>query len=184
MNVVTQFASETASESGGIFGALGIDWRLLIFQIIGFLIVVFVMGKFIFPVLNESIEKREAAINEAADMADKARKDALEAEERIAKELASARKQAADTIEIAHKEAAAMITDAEEKAAKKSDHIIKQAEARLQTDIAEARKTLKTETAELVALATGKIVREKVDAKKDAGLIKEALATSDSQEAK
>ncbi len=136
MNIVTQFASEAASSNEGIFQALGIDWRLLIFQIVGFLIVVFVMGKFIFPVLNKSIEKREAAINEAADMADKARKDALEAEERIAKELEEARKQAADTIEIAHKEAAAMITDAEEKAAKKSDHIIKQAEARLQTAIA------------------------------------------------
>ena len=175
MNIVTQFASEAASSNDGIFAALGIDWRLLIFQIVGFLIVVFVMGKFIFPVLNKSIEKREAAIRESANMADKARKDALEAEERIAKELEEARKQAADTIEIAHKEAAAMVADAEEKAAKKSDHIIKQAEARLQTDIAEARKALKTETAELVALATGKIVREKVDAKKDASLIKEAL---------
>ena len=175
MNVVTQFASETASSNEGIFQALGIDWRLLIFQIIGFLIVVFVMGKFIFPVLNKSIDQREAAIRESADMADKARKDALEAEERIARELEEARRQAAEPIEIAHKEAAAMITDAEEKAAKKSDHIIKQAEARLQTDIAEARKTLKTETAELVALATGKIVREKVDAKKDASLIKEAI---------
>lgn len=176
MNVLTQFASEASSgESGGIFGALGIDWRLLVFQIIGFLIVVFVMGKFIFPVLNKSIEKREAAINEAADMADKARKDALEAEANIAKELEAARKQAQETIEIAHKEAAVMIEEAEAKAAKKSDHMIKQAEARLAQDISEARDALKRDTAELVALATGKIVREKVDAKKDASLIRDAL---------
>lgn len=174
MNVVTQFASEQAA-SGGIFEALGIDWRLLVFQIVGFLIVVFVMGKFIFPVLNKSIEKREAAIRESADLADKARKDAIEAEAKIASDLEEARKQAADTIEIAHKEAAAMVEEAEEKAAKRADHMLATAEARLSQETTKAREALRQETTELVALATGKILNEKVDAKKDAGLISGAL---------
>jgi F-type H+-transporting ATPase subunit b len=180
MNVVTQFASESAS--GGVLGALGIDWRMLIFQIIGFAILVVLMGKYVFPVLNKSIEKREAAIRESADLADKARQDALAAEAKIAKDLEAARKQAQETIEIAHKEAVAMVEDAEKKAVKRADHIIAQAEARLVQETTKAREALRHDATELVALATGKVLSEKVDASKDAGLIKKALDKA--QEAK
>lgn len=176
-------AHETAEKSD-IFSSLGIDWTLLVIQIIAFLILVAILAKFVYPVLVRAIDKREADIEASARAAEQARADAAASEERVEKLLETARKDAAAVVETAHKEAAAMIAEAEEKAAKKSDHMIKQAEARLQTDIAEARQALKTETAELVALATSKIVREKVDAKKDAGLIRSALLSSTSKEAK
>ncbi|TAH31895.1 ATP synthase F0 subunit B [Candidatus Saccharibacteria bacterium] len=167
-------AAETA-EKKSILDSLGIDWTLLIIQIIAFLILVAILAKFVYPILVRAIDKREADIEASAEAADQARADAAASEERVQKLLDEARKDAAAIIETAHKESAAMVTEAEEKAAKKSDHMIKQAEARLQTDIADARRALRTETAELVAMATGKIIREKVDAHKDANLIKQAL---------
>lgn len=172
--IVASTAQET-TEQKDIFSSLGIDWTLLIIQIIAFLILVAVLAKFVYPILVRAIDKREADIEASAKAAEQARADAAASEERVEKLLAEARKDAAGIIETAHKESAAMVAEAEEKAAKKSDHMIKQAEARLKNDIAEARQALKSETAELVALATSKIVREKIDAKKDAGLIREFL---------
>lgn len=183
--LLTQLATAPVeAEQNDIFSSLGIDWTLLIIQIIAFLILVAVLAKFVYPILVRAIDKREADIEASAKAAEQARADAAASEERVEKLLAEARKDATAIIETAHKESAAMVADAEEKAAKKSDHLIKQAEARLKTDIAEARQALKSETAELVALATSKIVREKVDARKDAALIRESLSSSAKGEAK
>lgn len=171
---VTQLG-QAAAGSPDLFQALGIDGRMLIFQIIGFLVLVLFMGKFVFPVLNKSIDKREAAIRDSVKAAEKARNDAAEAEKRIQKQLDDAKKQAADAIAVAQKEADAMLVSAEEKAKKRADHIVSQAESRMEQEIIAARKALRSETAELVALATEKVLSQKVDAKTDAKLIEQAI---------
>jgi len=173
---VTQFG-EAAAAAGNpdLFQALGIDLRMLVFQVIGFLVLVFFMGKFVFPILNKSIDKREAAIRDSVNAAEKARADAAEAEKRIQEQMDQAKKQAADAIEVAHKEANAMLTSAEEKAKKRADHIIAQAESRMEQEVAAARKELRSETAQLVVQATEKVLGQKVDAKSDAKLIETAI---------
>lgn len=170
---VTQFSA--AAGSPDLFQALGIDVRMLIFQIIGFLVLVFFMGKFVFPILNKSIDQREAAIRDSVKAAEKARTDAAEAEKRIQEQLDEAKKQAADAIEVAQKEAAALLVTAEEKAQKRADHIVEQAESRMKQEIIAARKELRSEAADLVALATEKVLNQKVDAKADAKLIESAI---------
>lgn len=171
---VTQF-SEAAAGNANLFQALGIDLRMLVFQIIGFLVLVFFMGKFVFPVLSKSIDKREAAIRDSVKAAEKARVDAAAAEKRIQEQLETAKKQAADAIEVAHKEANAMLVSAEEKAKKRADHIIAQAESRMEQEITAARRELRSETAQLVVMATEKVLSQKVDAKIDAKLIDSAI---------
>ncbi len=167
-------AAETA-EKKSILDSLGIDWTLLIIQIIAFLILVAILAKFVYPILVRAIDKREADIEASAKLAEQARADAAASEGRVQKLLDEARKDAAAIIETAHKESAAMVTEAEEKAAKRSDHMLKQAEARLQTDIAEAREALKKDTLELVALATEKVAGEAVSQQVDERLIKSAV---------
>jgi F-type H+-transporting ATPase subunit b len=78
-----------------------------------------------------------------------------------------------------HKEAAKMVEEAEEKAAKRAEHIVKEASASMEHELNKARTALKQETAQLVAEATGVILKEKVDAKKNAELISKALKGSE-----
>ena len=68
-----------------------------------------------------------------------------------------------------------MITEAEDKAKARAEHVVKDARAQLDVDVRKAREALKKQTVELVALATEKIVKEKLDERKDASLIKDAL---------
>jgi len=177
-HIVTQFG-EAAASGGNLFQALGIDARMLIFQIIGFLVLVFFMGKFVFPILNKSIDKREAAIRESANAVEKARADAAEAEKRIQKQLDEAKQQAADAIDVAHKEAAALLAAAEEKAKKRADHIVETAHARLEQDEQAARESLRKEVKHLVADATETIIKQKLDSKGDAAVIESAIASQE-----
>lgn len=159
----------------GLLEALGINGKLLLEQSIAFLILVAILAKFVYPALVKAIDSRrdqiEAGMKEAKEAA-----EALEkAEAKVADLLAEARKEADGIIARSQKEAAAQVAEAEEKAKTRADQIVKDARAQLETDVAKARQALKKDTIELVALATEKVVKEKIDPKKDASLITEAL---------
>ena len=76
-----------------------------------------------------------------------------------------------------------MVAEAEEKAKARAEQIVNDARAQLATDVAKAREALKAETIKLVAVATEQVIGEKLDAGKDAGLIKNALAAEKGQKA-
>jgi F-type H+-transporting ATPase subunit b len=176
MNALTYFAAETQGSKPGLFEALGIDWKLLILQIVAFLVLVWALRKFVYPVLIKSIDERQATIDKSLQDA-KATHDALEqAETRVDELLANARKEADGIVSRSQQEAAAMVAEAEERARERSERIVADARVQIDADISAARRALKQETAKLVAQATGALLHEKVDSTKDAQLIERALA--------
>lgn len=174
-NVTYMAASTVAEEEATLFSALGIDWQVLILQTVAFLVLVWFLGKFVYPHLVKAIDKREKAIEDSVKAAAETEKRAEEAQKDVEALLVNARKEASAIVETAKKESAAKVEEAEKKAHKRADRIIEDARAQLDQDIAAARKELRKETTELVALATEKIVREKVDAKRDSSLIDAAI---------
>jgi len=168
-------ATEEAAGNDSLFGALGIDWRTLVLQVIAFGILVWILGKFVYPHLIGAIDRREKAIEESVAAANEAEAKAEETQKEVEKLFKDARAESAAIVDTAHKEAANMVKEAEDKAKKRADQIVQDARAQLDQDILKARAELRNETTELVALATEKIVREKVDPKKDKSLIETAL---------
>jgi len=164
-----------ASSNPGLLQALGIDGKLLVEQALAFLILLAVLAKFVYPALIKSIDTRRSQIEAGVEEAKEAAAALERAEAKVADMLAVARREADDIIERSHKESTAMVADAEEKAKTRADQIVKDARAQLDIDIAKARAALKKDTIELVALATEKVVNEKLDAHKDASLISKAL---------
>jgi F-type H+-transporting ATPase subunit b len=170
---VTQFAA--SGSNGDILGALGIDVRVLVLQTVAFLILLFVLGKWVYPIFIKAIDDRQAAIEAGMKASQEAQKQAEVAEAKVAKELEEARKQADDILAATHKEANVMLTEAEEKAAKRATHIVDEAKADMQNQLESARRELKSETRKLVAEATEQIIGEKLDATKDAQLVDKAI---------
>lgn len=187
MNFLQQFA-ETAethgAEQGDIFSALGIDWKLLILQIIAFVILVWLLGKFVYPYLMKSVDQRQADIESAAKAAKEAQKAANETQEETAQLLAEARKEAADIVATAKTEAAELSATENAKARSTAEKIVSEAHAQLSKDIEAAKRDLHDETLDLIALATGKVVGKTLDKKSDETLIKDALKDSASEGAK
>jgi F-type H+-transporting ATPase subunit b len=173
---IVNFASDTTTTpKGGILGALGIDVRLLVLQTIAFLVLVFALGKWVYPILIKAIDKRQEAMEAGVKASEEAQKIAEKSEKKVAKELKEARKQADEILANTQKEASAMMVDAEEKAARRAESIVKEAKADMDNQLTAAREALKSETRALVASATEKIIGEKIDATKDAKLVDRAL---------
>lgn len=178
LQTVTRFA-EASSEAAGQSSALdtlGIDVKQLVFQIIAFGILVFVLAKWIFPVLIRAVDERQATIEKGLNAAKQATDDLEKAEAKIGKMLAEARQESADIVAIAHKEATAMVEEAEAKARKKADHIVAEAKTQLDGEVLRARTALQKETRQLVADATEKIIGQKLTTAADEKLIEKALS--------
>lgn len=172
---LTQFAQSSDAGSGNIFEALGIDWQMLIFQIIGFLVLVFVMGKWVYPVLMKTVDERQAKIDAGTKAAAEAQKHAEKAEADIKKLMDQAKKDAAGIVATAHDEAQNTLSEATDKAKKNAEHIIENAHEQIERDVASARKALQRDTMSLVAQATEKVVGQSVSKSVDESLIKRSI---------
>lgn len=173
---VTTIAEAANREAGGdLLSALGIDWRLLLIQIAAFLVLVWVLGRFVYPWLMKSVDERQKNIEEAAKAAKKAHESAVEAQSETAELLAEARKEAAAIVETAKLEAAELTSSSETRARTTAEKIVADAHAQIEKDIDKARRELHDETLELVSLATEKVVRGTHTKKADAAVIADAL---------
>ncbi len=177
MEILRQFAATEATTTGSsdIFSALGINWMLLIFQIVAFLILVALLAKFVYPWLMKSVDERQDKINAASKAASEAQAAAADAEVRVEKLLKKARGEAADIVATAKLESATALAASEEKAKKRAEQIVADAQDEIQKEVIAAKTALHNETLELVALATEKVVGKTVSAKIDESLIADAL---------
>lgn len=174
-NPLYNFAATEHSASGDIFTSLGINGQMLLFQAVAFLILVFVLSKWVFPVLMKAVDDRQDAIEAGAKAAEAAEKKAVEAEEQLQKLLKEARTEAKDIVATAKDEANAMIASSEEKAKSRAEKIVRDAHEQLEKDVIAARKTLHNDTIDLVAMATEKIVGKSVNESVDKKIIAEAV---------
>lgn len=174
MNILTQFSSTTES-SGNVFSALGIDWKLLIIQIVAFLILVWILKRYVYPFLIKSVDERQAKIEESTQAADNAKAKAEAAEKDIEKLMVRARKDAKDIVATAKDEATAAIEAAEAKAVTRADKIVASAKEQIDKDVIAAQKTLHNQTIDLVASATEMILGSTVDSKVDQKVVAKAI---------
>jgi F-type H+-transporting ATPase subunit b len=155
--------------------ALGIDWKMLILQIIAFMLLVWLLGKFVYPWLMKSVDERQAKIESAMKAAAKSQADAEKSEERIEQLLKDARSEASEILDTAKLEATNNQTASEEKAKKRAEQIVLTAQEDIQKEVEKAKIMLHNETLELVALATEKVIGKKMTGKIDESIISDAV---------
>lgn len=171
----TLFAAD--SSATGI-GALGIDLKALVIQLITFGLAYLVLRRYAFGPIMRVLQERRETIEKGVQLGEQMQKQQAELDAKVAKALADARTQADSAIAAAQEEARATVHEAEDKARTKAESIITEAEERIKQDTARARQKLEKEVVGLVAEATEAIIDEKVDSKKDAELIDKALKGS------
>lgn len=178
MNSLIQFAAtETAAHTdAGILTQLGIDAKMLVLQLIAFLVLLFLLNRFVYPALIGSVDARKEQIDESRKLAEEAKQHAQSVEEQVDKLMKEARAEASAIVTTAKDEANAAISDAEKKARARGETIVQQAQEQIDKDIAKARQALRSETLELVALATEKVVGSEVSGKLGDKVIERAVS--------
>lgn len=166
------YFGETSSSG---LGALGVDPKAFIVQLITFVLAFLVLKRFAFKPITKMMDDRRKLIESGVSIGEQMKKDQADLEAKITQELAKAREKADSILASAQDEAKEAIKDAEVKAREKADAILADAKEKTKQDIARARKQLEGEVINLISDATEVIIGEKVDAKKDAQLIDKAL---------
>ncbi|MBI4653063.1 F0F1 ATP synthase subunit B [Candidatus Kuenenbacteria bacterium] len=144
-----------------LFHNLGIEPLLLIAQVVNFLLLFFILKKFLYnPVikmLNERTKKIEKSLKEAKEIEEKR----IEIEEQKTKEILKARKEAEQILEkskeIGEKIKIEMNIEAEQKA----QEIILKARQEIKQEKSKAIEDAKGQIADLIILSTEKILKEK-----------------------
>ncbi|GAC1371471.1 MAG: hypothetical protein NVSMB39_5260 [Candidatus Saccharimonadales bacterium] len=168
------------AESSGFAGlatALGLNLQSLILNTLAFFVIVWIMGKFVFPPLIKALDAKREELDAAARLEREARASLDAAEAKADSVVAQARKTAEEILATAKADATAQIEAARVKAAAQSERAVTEAREQLARDVNAARRELKSETARLVAEATGAVLNEKLDSERDTALIGRSLET-------
>ncbi len=166
------FGAAESGETPNIFaGGLGTSvWTFLVF--VG---LIFILGKFAWKPLLESLQKREDHIRQSIEEAEKARGEAEQAQADFQQQLADARQEAQTIIEKSRSDATKLADDIRNKAQDEAQKL----RDRAQQDIAAAKNQALNEIYEQVTvLATdvaGKIIQKSLDPNDHRQLLDETL---------
>jgi F-type H+-transporting ATPase subunit b len=158
------------------FEAFGVDLPKLAFQIINFLLLLYLLNRFLFKRVFALLDERQAKITKGLEDAETAKRD---------RELARAEREAA--VAEARKEANEMIARANKIAEDTRNEILADARAEAEKVSARAREEIVAEkdkamaeirgqVAELALAAAGKLVRREMDDPTQRRLVEEFLA--------
>jgi F-type H+-transporting ATPase subunit b len=176
---IFKLAAETESAGGfaGLATALGLNLQALILNTLAFFVIVWILGKFVFPSLIKALDAKRDELDAAARMEREAKASLDTAEAKADDVVQAARQSAEEILATAKADATAQIEAARAKAAAQSERAVTEAREQLARDVTAARRELKTETARLVAEATAAVLNEKLDGERDRALIGRSLET-------
>jgi F-type H+-transporting ATPase subunit b len=158
------------------FDAFGVDGWKLLFQVINFLLLLYLLNRFLFKPVLKLLDEREQRIRKGLQDAESAAHD---------RELAKAEREAA--MDEARKEAQAMIARATKIADDSRAEILAEAKEQAEKVTSRAREEITAEkdramaelratVADLALEAAGKLVRAEMDTKTQRKLVEDFLA--------
>ena len=161
---------------GGFFEAFQVDVWKLAFQVINFLILLYLLNRFLFKPVLARLDERSEKISRGLEDAETAARD---------RELARAEREAA--VSEARKEASEMIANANKIATDTRNEILSEARSEAEKVTTRAREEivaekdramaeLRAQVADLALAAAGRLVRSEMDGPTQRRLVEEFLA--------
>jgi len=132
-------------------------------ELIAFLIIVFVLGKYVIPPVNKAMTDRQAAIKKHFDDLEQAKADANAAEEKFKAQFAEARLEAAKIREDAREQGALIIAEMRQHATEESDRILRHARSQLEAERQQTVQQLRTEVGAMATTLAGRIIGESLE---------------------
>jgi F-type H+-transporting ATPase subunit b len=154
---------------------LGIDWKLLLAQAANFLILMFLLRKFLYRPILELLAKRRLEAEQAAENANRIKMELAEIAERRRQEMDIAKKEAEEIIEGARRLGKDKEKELIDSAGKKIETLVADAKRTIEEERVKMMSESRKEIKELVFLVAGKILEEKAGSKTDEKLAEDAI---------
>jgi F-type H+-transporting ATPase subunit b len=134
-----------------------------IVEIIAFLIMLAILGRYVLPVLNQTLEARQEQIRSQFEASAKAQKEATEALEEYKNELAEARAEAGRMREEAREQGAAIIAQMRQQAQDEAARITSNAQKQIEAERQQALTSLRNEVGTMATTLASRIVGETLE---------------------
>lgn len=144
-------------EAGGI-AALGIDWKILVAQLVNFLIIYFLLAKFAFKPLIKMLEERRKKVENSIKTADDIAKEKEDLDITVRKTMSDAKSEAQKIITKAQASMKEEASKARAQAESASAKMLADTKTQIDTMKKETKSELAREIGMLVVKATERIV--------------------------
>jgi F-type H+-transporting ATPase subunit b len=171
-------ASTIPLASGGSF-LISPNVGLMIWTIVVFLISLFILRKWVFPLIGEALDKRAKTIDGDIDAAAELRRDADKLLEEYRERLKEARTQSEEILQRARQTAESHEHEGRERAREILAEAAKKAERDIDAATKRALDDIRREVADLTIMATEKVTRKTLDDADQRRLVEEALGELD-----
>ena len=144
-------------------------------EVVAFLVVLFVLGRYVLPVLNRALGERQEQIRASLDAAEQARAEATETRAERQRIIDEARQQARDIVAQANRTSQRMHAEAEERGQQEYDRLVARADAELVMERRRAVDEVSAQLGELVLSVARQVIGREIDASAHRALIDEAV---------
>jgi F-type H+-transporting ATPase subunit b len=157
----------------GIFD-LG-NTSLIFWEIITFLILLFLLVRYVYPPIRRQIQERQSQIERSIDEAEKTRAEARELLAEYKRQIEEARGEGRRILDEARKQAEAQRERTKREAREEGDRIIQRAREEIDRERESAVREVRSEIAGMVVQATEQVLGRSIDHDEHERLIAQAL---------
>ena len=154
---------------------IGINLPLLVAFVINFVILLVLLGIFLYKPVLKMLDERQAKIKESMEEAERIRQQTAQGQEEIRANIETARKEGQAILAKAAEIGERLKDEARERAQQESESVIIKARAEIQRERDETIEQLRQEFVNIAILAAEKVINETLDKAKHRKLIGEIL---------
>jgi F-type H+-transporting ATPase subunit b len=162
----------------GLLAGLGIDWGVLISQVISFLLLFGLLYLVAYKPLMRMLDERSRRIKEGMDQSEQVKEQAALAEQETAKRLEEASQEGQKLVERAVQAGEEMKAKAREDAQKEAEKLLSRARSEIERERDDAIGEMRKEFADLTIMAAEKVIDRSLDKKRHRQLIDEVFEES------
>jgi F-type H+-transporting ATPase subunit b len=167
-----------AEEGGGNF-LVTPEIGLMIWTLLAFGVTLWVLSKFVFPRVQEALDKRQKAIEESIEESERTRAEAQKILEEYRQRLQEARTQAEEIVVRARRAAEEHERESLEAARHQREELLEQTRRDIEAEARRAIQEIRNDVADLTVLATEKVTRMALSPEDQQRLVQEALGQQD-----
>lgn len=155
--------------------ALGIDWKLLLASIINFFLLFVILRRYAYRPILRMLERREKLIAENVQKGKELDERLAEVERQRQRERRAAQAEAGRILSQATQEAEALKAEVLAAARREAETIYVKTKHELALERERLRQSVKKEVADLVLLAAGKVLEQRLSAAADRRLVERTM---------
>lgn len=160
----------------GGFDKLGISLPLLLAFVINFIILLALLGKFLYKPVLKMLDERAQKVKESMEWAESIKRDYEQTKVEVQKQIERGRQEAQAIIAQAVQKGEALKEEARKEASGQAKAIVEKARLQLEAERDKMVEDLRKEFVSLLILASEKVIRQTLDKEKQSRLIEETLA--------